>query len=134
MLNTRFETKKVTLETGKTVNLKAFSVNPSEIRAFMKEAKSSDDKNPIRSLSFEIISSAKKLMKAEEYGDSAKTNFALSVFENALDYRLGLAVCSYIDLCAETFNKTPKPFSIGVDSKGNLHIITFSGKIRSLTV
>lgn len=67
-------------------------------------------------------------MQDEEYGDCAATNFALSIFENALDWTLGIAVINMLKACAAK-GKWPKPFSVAVNRAGDVFIIGASGKV-----
>lgn len=132
-LTTKAEKKSINFE-GKNIKVKAFSVVPNEIRDFINELKAKGSSHILQSLSFAMLDSAKRIMRAEECGDSSRNNFALSMFENALDHRLGWAVALYIDASIEAYKRQPKPFKLCVTGKGDLFIETSSGRISKLAI
>lgn len=73
-----------------------------------------------------------QVMDDSQYGDSACQNFALSVFENALDWSLGLAIVRYCNAMVSQRKTLPKPFTVMVTRKGDVFIKTFSGKILAI--
>lgn len=132
-LTTKAEKKEISFE-GKIIKVKAFSVVPTEIRNFINELKAKGASHILQSLSFAMLDSAKKIMKQEQYGDSRNNNFALSMFENALDHRMGWAVALYIDATIDAYKKLPKPFNLCVRANGDLYIETSSGRISKLAL
>lgn len=64
-------------------------------------------------------------MSEEMSGDSARSNFALSVFENALDFRLGMAVMHYIKAVrGQTGGRRPAIIRPAVNRSGDVFILS----------
>lgn len=64
-------------------------------------------------------------MSEEMGGDSARSNFALSVFENALDFRLGMAVMHYIKAVRESSGgRRPTIIRAAVNRSGDVFILS----------
>lgn len=82
-----------------------------------------------RDLSWSLIGDTEtcQLMEETEAGDTAENNFALSVVEHALDWRLGLAVVNLIAAAARE-RKMPKPFTLGVTRNGEIWYVLASGR------
>jgi hypothetical protein len=68
-------------------------------------------------------------MRDEEYGDCAQCNFAIAIFEQALDWRLGLTVIQVIRSIVKQTKKLPKPFELAVNRKGDIFVLFSSGRI-----
>jgi len=83
-----------------------------------------------KALSWELLSEkhSVKAMEREMDGEAASSNFALSVFEHALDWTLGLTVFNWIVDAAKR-GKMPKPFKVAVSRKGDTFIIGASGTV-----
>ena len=113
-------------KTGKSNKVRVWDITPREILASFKsgELKSAKD------LSWKLLNEKQsvKLMEKQLEGDQSSNNFALSVFENALDWMLGLKVVSFIDAFLKE-KKLPKPFQVAVNKRGDVFIITASGRI-----
>lgn len=60
-------------------------------------------------------------------GDSASSNFALAVFEHALDWGLGLRALAYIASAPK--GRVVRPFRVACARNGDVFIITNSGKV-----
>ena len=90
----------------------------------MKSGKSTND------YSWKLLSdkASTRAAKEEIDGDSAPTNFALSIFENALDWRLGATVLQYVNHYLKS-QKLPKPFKLGVARNGDIYIVQSNGRI-----
>jgi hypothetical protein len=109
--------------TARENKVRLFRVAPREIvrRVRTKELLTARD------ISF-FVMSQESIDEGDEEGDSTETNFALSVFENALDWTIGLAVLEYLRQ-ARSGRKLPKPFEVLVNRSGDVFLRTFSGKI-----
>lgn len=60
-------------------------------------------------------------------GDTSETNFALSIFEDALDWTLGLAVIGFIRDCVKEYKRYPRTFRVAVNHRGQVFILYRSG-------
>lgn len=78
--------------------------------------------NSARNLGWAILSDDESLkaMEATQHGDSAASNFALNVFENALDFGLGIAAVNVLRVYKEARGKYPKQFTLACNSKGDI--------------
>lgn len=102
-------------ETGRQVQVRAWRVEPRAIRSKMRagEIKSAKD------ISWMLLNDDASIqeMRDEEHGDSARTNWALAVFEHGLDWSLGIAVLRIMNAAIET-SHLPKPFDVMVNRSG----------------
>lgn len=82
-----------------------------------------------RDLSWALLNDDQAILAVEEtqYGDAAENNFGLSIFENALDWTLGLAAIRYMQSAPK--GKRVKPFTVACSRKGDVYIITNSGQV-----
>ena len=82
-----------------------------------------------KDLSWALLSDDESVadMEATQYGDAAECNFALSIFETALDWTLGLAVLRLIESCPK--GKILKPFTLCANRNGDVFYLFQSGKI-----
>ena len=71
-------------------------------------------------------------MEDTQHGDSAANNWALNVFENALDWGLGLAVVGYLRMYKEQFGKFPRRFTIAANRNGDVFCVQKSGNLIAL--
>jgi len=80
-------------DTGRKVNLKTWKIEPRAILEFLK-----DKDKSARDISRLLLNDNQSIqvMEAQQSGDQAGNNFALAVFEQALDWRLGLAIVNVI--------------------------------------
>ena len=112
--------------TNRRNQVRAWPVNPRAVMAKLK----SGEWQSAKDISFALLDDDESIqeMQNEEYGDSAQSNFALNIFENALDWTLGLAVINMLKACAAK-GKWPKPFSVAVNRAGDVFIIGASEKV-----
>lgn len=108
---------------GRNVSARVWTIEPRPFIEAVKEGKS------VRDISWELLSDneAYCTMEAEAQGDEARSNFALSIFENALDWRLGQAALRYINIAIKAHRKLPKPFKVACTRSGDIFIIQNSG-------
>ncbi len=111
-------------ETGRTNRVRCWRLNP---RAAYEDLKA----NGVKAFSWKLLSDDQsiQLMEDQEAGDSADTNWSLHIFENALDWALGIRVANFIDLFITHRKALPAPFEVAVNRKGDIFIIGKSGKI-----
>lgn len=83
-----------------------------------------------RDLSWALLSDTQstQLMEDTLDKDSAPSNFALHVFENALDWNLGIVVTRIIKDALKQ-KRIPKPFKVAVDRRGDVWTIHPSGTV-----
>lgn len=112
-------------ETGKKISVIPFQVNPREILMEVKKGSGA------REISCMLLSqkSPEKAMVKSLYGDCANNNFAIRIFEEALDWTLGLKVLQIIQATIKTYKKIPKPFILFLSRKGDIFLQYISGKI-----
>jgi len=120
-------TKIVNPKSGRVNTVRAWEIQPREVLKQMKEGRIST----ARDLGLQLLSDreAIKTMEAEADGDTARTNFALAVIEQALDWRLGLAVIELIFAVLRQYRRLPKPFKVAVNRDGDVFILLPSGKV-----
>lgn len=113
-----FHTTIVNPKTNRTNNVRCWKIEP-------RQAISELGQLGVKAYSWKLLEEPEAVedMEAEQYGDQASNNFALSVFENALDWRLGLAVHNFIRGFVK-LRKLPKPFDVAVNHKGDIFIVT----------
>lgn len=113
--------------TGRKITLKTWKIEPRTILDLLKQKKIESG----RDLSFMLLNDEESIetMQDQEHGDNSENNFALSIFENALDWRLGMTVLNFIRGVVKKYRKLPKPFEIGVTRKGDIFLILNSGRI-----
>jgi hypothetical protein len=100
--------------TNKTIGVRVFAVETAAaVRMLNTEG--------VKALSWSLLSQKHSVdaMERSEGGDTACNNFALSIFENALDWSLGLAVRNFIT-DARAVKRCPKAFKVGVSRKGDV--------------
>lgn len=84
-----------------------------------------------RDLSWALLNDDQSIQKMEDeqYGDSGSNNFALRIFEQALDWSLGLTVLQCIDAHIKARKSYPKQFDVLATRKGDVFIRYTSGRI-----
>lgn len=113
-------------KTKRRNQVRAWPINPKAVMAKFK----GDEWQSAKDISFALLDDDESIqeMRDEKYGDCAARNFALSIFENALDWRLGIAVLDILKACLAK-RRMPKPFSVAVNRAGDVFIIGASGKV-----
>jgi hypothetical protein len=102
---------------GRTVKAFTWTLDTKETVAYLKD-------HSVKDLSWKMLSDKKAQAKAarEMDGESATTNFALSIFEKALDITLGLTAFQFIrDRLA--IKRCPRTFRVAVTNKGDVFIV-----------
>ena len=81
-----------------------------------------------RDISWSLLNDDQSIqtMENEMGGDEVSGNFALSVFENALDWQLGVAVLQVLKAARP---RMPKDFEVAVNRAGDVFVIFQSGKV-----
>ena len=112
-------------KTGRQVMVKVWRVNPSAIMEQMKAGTIKSAKD----VSWMLLNDAESIQEMEDtqYGDAASNNFALSVFENALDWSLGIAVLQAMRTYQKQYRCLPGPFSVAATRSGKVFLITDDG-------
>lgn len=117
--NKMYISKIVNPKTHKNNKVKVFEISS-------KEAISILNKEGVKALSWELLSQKEsvQVMENQFSGDSANNNFALSVFENALDFSLGMLVHAYLKhFTAKYVGKVPVTVRIAVNRSGDCYIV-----------
>ena len=102
---------------GRTVKAFTWTLDTTETVAYLKD-------HSVKDLSWKMLSDKKAQAKAsrEMDGESATSNFALSIFENGLDHSLGLTAYQFIrDRLA--IRRCPRTFRVAVTGKGDVYIV-----------
>lgn len=102
---------------GRAVKAFTWTLDTTETVAYLKT-------HSVKDLSWKMLSEKKALAKAsrEMGGEAATTNFALSIFEKALDITLGLTAFQFIrDRLA--IKRCPRTFRVAVTGKGDVFIV-----------
>jgi hypothetical protein len=104
-------------------------IEPREFYAAVAKGRS------LKDLSWQMLNEplSTKTMMAEAGGDAAENNFALAVFEQALDWRLGIAAWSLIKACVAERKRYPKPFQIALTRGGKIFAIMANGRMVKLS-
>jgi len=124
----RFKTL-VNPNTGRKLKVKAWALNRANVVDYLRGGKTARD------LSFEILGTKRSLetMENQEYGDSASNNFALSVFEHALDWRIGFTIIDFFAALRKV-KKTFPNFELCVARNGDIFITAVGRKTGIDTV
>lgn len=111
--------------TGRQLRVRAWQVEPRKLAEAVTSGQSARD------ISWALLSDDEAFgeMRAEQHGDEASRNFALSIFENALDFRLGSAALSYVQTALRQFGRYPKPFTLAIDRRGDIYIVGAGGRV-----
>ena len=110
-------------ETNKEVSVVSLGeVNPKEVIAKIKDGAGAKE------ISWMFLSrkSSERAMAKSLGGDCAENNFSLRIFEQALDWSIGVSVIGIIRNTYQLHKRIPKPFNLFVSRKGE----TF-GKLQS---
>lgn len=121
------ETRTITNpKTGREVKVRAWRVEPRVVLAKLR----SGEWSTARDISWGLLADpqAACLIERTDGGDSAENNFALNIFENALDWSLGLKVLTFIQAC-QRIGKMPKPFDVLATRQGHVFIATATGRV-----
>jgi hypothetical protein len=114
-------------ETNRTVNVKVWEVD-------IKTALTTCKTGSVKDLSWSLLEEKESIdAMEEENGDSASSNFALAVFEQALDWRLGLAIIDLLKSYQRKFGKIPSKVTIACDRKGRIYFISKTAKVIILS-
>jgi hypothetical protein len=104
----------------KTLSLR---VVPKEIWQDLRAGKIKDAKD----ISWKILNQKWDCIEDSEYGDSAENNLGLRIFEQALDWSIGLKVGNFINSCVKNYKRLPKPFTLKIKGD-NFSVCLASGK------
>jgi hypothetical protein len=112
--------------TGRQLRVRSWHIDPKPFLAWTTAHQAT-----ARDISWKLLSERASVaeMEATDGGDAAHSNFALHVFENALDWSLGLAVLQVFRAC-HARGKLPKPFDILTSQGGQIYWRGASGTIR----
>jgi hypothetical protein len=80
-----------------------------------------------RRLSWYLLRQAEDLLEEEQDGDAAERNLALAVFEQALDWRIGLAVLGVLQVALRR-RRPPKTFALEISRNGSIAVVLPSGR------
>lgn len=121
-----YSTSIVNPKTGRSNQVKAWDVSPKNVLAEMKSGRI----KTARDLSWALLNDTEsvKAMESTMERDSVKSgNFALSVFENALDWSLGLQLLAAIRAFVKA-GKLPKVLTVAVNAKGDVFVL-YKGQV-----
>jgi hypothetical protein len=109
----------------KTMVCDVFHVVPRELLAWTK----THNRAGAKGIGLYLLGKARSLARAaREEGDSARSNYALRVVEEAYDWRLGLTVLRLLQAFSAK-HKLPKPFDLCVPRKGPIFARFASGNV-----
>lgn len=116
--------KHVNPKTGRAVTMRVWDVDT-------RKAIDLINSGGAKALSWAMLSDDESLaaMDDEQSGDSADSNFALNVFENALDWALGLKVIDFLQACKTQFGRYPKRASVACTHSGDVYIVLRNGTL-----
>ncbi len=85
----------------------------------------------VRALSWALLSDDQSLetMERQQDGDAASNNFALSVFENALDWGLGLKVFNYLQAYRNARGTYPRVVRLACNRQGDVFVLNKTGSV-----
>lgn len=113
-------------KTGRTNKVYRWDVDTNRVGELLKA-----NNGDVRAISWALLNDDQSLnaMEAQQYNDSACNNFALSVFENALDWSLGLKVMSYLRWYRNARNTYPKIVRLACNRNGDVFVLNKTGEI-----
>jgi hypothetical protein len=108
--------------TGKQNAVKVWDINVPALYADLLAGKLT-----AKSLSLSLLGddTSYQTMQQTEYGDSANNNWSLAIFEQALDWSIGLKILDFIIACAKA-HKRFKSFKVAVTRNGDVFIVRSS--------
>jgi hypothetical protein len=114
-------------KTGRTNKARAWHIEPRKIWDMVKAGEIKDAKD----LSWRLLNDDQSVrsMADQMGGEDAAHNFALAIFEQALDLTLGMRVIGFMNQCVRELKCLPKPFELMVNRAGDVFIRMPSGKI-----
>jgi len=113
------------------INGRAARVWETNPRTFIRGLKDTGELSA-KGISWALLEEAADDMESESDGDSAPRNFSLSVFENALDWELGIAYLNALRAYARAKpGYWPKTLSVAVTRSGDVYSRFGSGEWRS---
>jgi hypothetical protein len=106
-------------ETNRNNNFLVWDLDYEAIRDSFKSGRF----QTARDLSWALLNDDESVqtMEDEMDGDSAGNNFALSVFETALDWTLGVRIVGFFDLLL-SMKKNPRGFEAIANRKGDVYL------------
>jgi len=111
--------------TRRGITVSSWYIQP---RAMLDELKRGTS---LRDISLQLLSEPESIERVhEEDGDSAHNNWALNIFENALDWGLGLAAFSLIRDTIKAYKRLPKPFRVAASRSGDIFLLLPSGHVH----
>lgn len=111
-------------KTGRVNRVKAWHINPRAVMDAVKAGAEATD------ISWRLLSDDQSLQELRETAyEEEGSNFALSIFEGALDWSLGLAVVRFIHMFIKEKQALPKPFSVVATRKGDVFCVGASGHV-----
>ena len=119
--------------------LNPFTNRENAVRVFpivTREAVAIVKRDGVKALSWAILNQAEALAdcEAEMAGDSAANNFALGIFEHALDWGMGLAVVAYLKSFAAQYpGRQPKTVRVAVSKGGQVFIVNAENRVLYAT-
>ena len=113
-------------KTGRNNRVKAWDIDPQAVVAGVTAGAIKTAKD----LSWSLLGDEKsyQTMIDTDHGDGQDSNWALNIFENALDWALGMRVLRFIEACRK-LKRMPNPFTVVATRKGDVYIIGQSGRI-----
>lgn len=109
-------------KTNRKMTARLFDVDNKAMTAFLVENQGTVS---ARDMGLKILSDAKtqRAMARTMGGESARTNLALNVLENALDWSLGLAVLKFRMDCRRAKKQVPEKFQVAASAKGDVFVV-----------
>jgi len=109
--------------TNRNNKFNCWDVSWDAIMAMVKDGKGAKD------ISWALLNDDQSIMLMEETqdGDTQRSNFALNIFENALDWGLGITTLNFMKACVKSHKKVKK-FTVAANRKGDV-FIAYNGKI-----
>lgn len=114
-----FTQKILNPKTKRQNNMRCWRVEWSTIIELLKSGKSAKD----ISWMFLNDDQSVQVMDDEQYGDSQSNNFALNVFENALDYAIGIKILQYVRFL-NSMKKKHDVFVVACNRGGDVFIVS----------
>lgn len=116
-------------KTNRENRLDVYPVNVASVRALLRDGTI----KTARDLSWLMLEQDERLGAVSWLDDSdtiqAAESRALRIFEQALDWGLGLAALGFMRAVRKEYNRYPKDFAVGVNGKGDTFILDARGNV-----
>lgn len=111
-------------KTGRQITVRCWNVSTVEALKLIGN-------DGVKALSWALLNDSESVqtMEQEQHGDEARNNFALSVFEHALDWSLGMKIYAYLQSYRAQTGKLPRQTKVVCTRNGDVYVMLKNGQL-----